>query len=856
VDDKEVNHNEVNHREVNDQEDISVAIEVPRRWHARFIAGPRSHAEQPGPAPYFRREFEAGAGLLQARLHVTALGVVEVHLNGAGVGDEVLCPGWTSYRHRLEVSSHDVTSSVLEGRNAVGAVVGEGWAVGRIGFAGQRALWSDRPAAFVQLELDYGDRTELVCSDEHWRTSTGAWLADGIYDGETYDARLTPRGWAESGFDDTEWEPVHLVEWDRGTLESREAPPIRRTQELPANGVFISPGGATVVDFGQVLSGRVRVRVEGPAGTEVTIRHCELLVGGEPEFETNRTAAATDRYVLRGNGTEVWEPAFTFHGFRYAVVEGWPGEPGEIGPDAFTAVVVHTDMEKTGWFETSDERLNRLHENVVWSFRGNAVGIPTDCPQRDERLGWTGDINAFGPTAAFLYDVRNFLASWLADLAAEQREQGNVPMVVPDVTRLLPSTPTALWGDVAVSLPWTLFVEYGDLHALRCHYPSMKAFVESVVPLLDESGTWTRGFQFGDWLDPDAPPENPRLAKTETGLVATAYFCRTLDQMASAARVLGHHDDEARCASLRERVAAGFRREWVTPSGRIANETQTAYSLAICFGLLGPEQEQHAGDRLAELTFKAGYHIGTGFAGTPWLLPALSRTGHTDVAYQVLTQTTPPSFLYPVTMGATTIWERWDSVLPDGTLNSTGMTSLNHYALGAVADWLHRVVGGIEPVEPGYRRCRIAPQPGRDLTWARTAHDTTHGRIQVSWEATKDRRAVRVEVPPGVEAEVVLPDHADGLVAVVGTGMHEWEYAPAPGSADGYPLDTPFSVLRADPETWERVAAVVNQLVPGVDNLIDYVEQQHPHLQSMLEDMGDRPDLEQDFRQALAHRRP
>ncbi len=709
---------------------MPTAVEVPSEWHVSFVAGPQSHSERPGPAPYFRREFEVGAGLRQARLHVSALGVVDVSLNGAQVGDEVLCPGWTSYRHRIIVSSHDVTSSVAEGRNAVGAVVGEGWAVGRIGFAGMRVLWSDRPAAFVELELDYGDRRELVCSDERWRTSTGAWLEDGIYDGETYDARLAPDGWAAPGFDDTGWGPVQLVEWDLGTLKPRVAPPIRRTQELPASRVFTSPAGATVVDFGQVLSGWVRLTVAGPAGTEVTLRHCELLVGGEPEFETNRTALATDRYILRGGGPETWEPAFTFHGFRYAVVEGWPGV---VTPDSLTAVVVHTDMERTGWFETSDERLNQLHANVVWSFRGNAVGLPTDCPQRDERLGWTGDINAFGPTAAFLYDVRSFLESWLEDLAAEQQEQGSVPMVVPDVTSLLPSTPTALWGDVAVSLPWTLFVEYGDLNALRRQYPSMKAFVESVVPLLDESGAWTRGFQFGDWLDPDSPPGNPRQAKTETGLVATAYLCRTLDQLCSAARVLGHGEDEEWCAALGVRVRAAFGREWVTPSGRLANETQTAYSLAICFGLLSPEQEQHAAGRLVELTAKAGCHIGTGFAGTPWLLPALSRTGHVDVVYHVLTRTTPPSFLYPLTMGATTIWERWDSVLPDGTLNSTGMTSLNHYALGAVADWLHRVVGGIEPLEPGYRRCRIAPQPGGGLSWARTAHDTVRGRIEVAW---------------------------------------------------------------------------------------------------------------------------
>ena len=751
---------------------------APLPWEGTFIASGASHSERPRPAPYFRREFSVGAGLRRAALHLTALGLVEAHLNATRVGDEVLCPGWTEYTDRLVVSTHDVTRLVRPGRNAIGAVVGEGWAVGRLGWNRRRALWSDRPAAYMQLELHFDDRVEVLSTDDSWRTSTGAVLEDGIYDGETFDARLEPRGWSEPGFDDRAWEPVLPLDRDLASLELRGSAPIRAIETITAREVIQTPGGRTVVDFGQILTGWVRLTVEGPSGTTITLRHCELLVGGEPEFETNRTAAATDRYIIGGRGPETWEPRFTFHGFRYVDVEGWPGD---LSPAALTAVVIHTDMTRTGWFETSDGLLNQLHRNIVWSFRGNAVGVPSDCPQRDERLGWTGDINAFAPTAAYLYDVKDFLASWLVDLAVEQHERGYVPFVVPDVLRgeadqLDMAGPTALWGDVAVSLPWTLYMEYGDVEILRRQYPSMKSFVESVLPLLDESGLWTKGFQFGDWLDPDAPPKEASKAKTEAAIVATAYLCRTLEQLRSSASVLGVKEDEQWCANLRDRVRAAFRQRWMDPSGRFLNETQTAYALGICFGLYDTEQEIPAGDRLAELLRGNDFHIGTGFAGTPWLLHALSRTGHADVAYRTLTQTTPPSFLYPVTMGATTVWERWDAVLPDGSLNSTGMTSLNHYALGAVGDWMHRVVGGIEAVEPGYRRARIAPRPGGGLTWARAAHDTIHGRIEVYWSSEGGSRTIEVSLPGGVDAEVVLPDHPEHLVEVVGGGSHRWDY--------------------------------------------------------------------------------
>jgi alpha-L-rhamnosidase len=821
------------------------AAERESTWQARLVTGPESHAAAGRPAPYFRREFDARRDLRRATLHVTALGVVEAHLNGAVVGDEVLCPGWTSYAHRLVVSTHDVTGLVVPGRNAIGAIVGEGWAVGRLAERGRRNIWSDRPAVFVQLELEYDDDTVVVATDETWRTSAGAVLADGIYDGETHDARLEPHGWDRAGYADDTWHAVSVSERDLGSLVPRTAPPIRRTEELRARAITTSPSGLTVIDFGQVLSGWVRIAVNGPAGTTVTLRHAEVLVDGEPEFETNRTAEATDRYTLAGGGPEMWEPRFTFHGFRYVVVEGWPGE---LSLADITAVVVHSDMTRTGWFETSDERVNQLHRNVVWSWRGNAVGLPTDCPQRDERLGWTGDINAFGSTAAFLYDVRTFLGSWLQDLAAEQRELGVVPWVVPDVLGLA-TGPTALWGDVAVSLPWTLYQEYGDAELLATQYPSMRAFVDSVVPMLDDDGLWSKGFQFGDWLDPDAPAKQPSKAKAETSLVATAYFCRVTDELARAAVVLGEDADEKRYRALHDSVRAAFRREWVTPSGRLSNEAPTTYALAICFALLDPTQEARAGERLARLVRESGHHIKSGFAGTPWLAHALTRTGHLEDAYRLLLQTTPPSFLYPVTMGATTIWERWDAILPDGKVHATGMTSLNHYAFGAIADWLHRVVGGLSAVGPGYRQMRIAPQPGGGLTWASVTHDTVHGRVRVAWRDLGGVRTVEVVIPMGTVAEVILPGHPEGLVETVGGGDHEWRYdAPA---TPRYTLSTPFDVLRADPPVWQAVGAVLGRLYPGVDNLIDYVAESAPDLATALRGLSASRELEQDLLAAI-----
>ncbi|WP_371863658.1 glycoside hydrolase family 78 protein [Cellulomonas soli] len=783
-------------------------------WQAGFIAGPEPSAGG-DPAGYFRREFSVGDHLRRATLHVTALGVVEPWVNGARVGDEVLAPGWTSYRHRVLVSGYDVTGLVAEGANAVGAVVGEGWAVGALTWENRRHNYVDRPALWMQLELEYPDHVELVTSDEQFRVGTGAVRSNGIYAGEDYDARLEPVDWTRAGFDDDGWNAASRVAWDLGALQAHPGPPIRRIEELAPTEIRTGPVGETIVDFGQNISGWVRIRVSGASGDTVTLRHAECLSpSGALETETNRSAAATDRYTLRGGGVEIWEPRTTFHGFRYVEVSGWPGE---VAADDLRAVVVHSDMARTGWFECSDPLVNRLHENAVWSMRDNFVGIPTDCPQRDERLGWTGDINAFAPAASFLYDVRGVLGSWLQDVAAEQTASGTVPWTVPDVLPT-PSSPTAVWSDVAISLPWALYQEYGDLDALRASYPSMVALMAQIEGALDSRDLWSAGFQFGDWLDPDAPADNPAGGKTDSHLVAAAYLCRTTQELSEAATVLGEVADATRYEDLARRVRTAFRREYITESGRVSGESATAYALAIMFGIVEGGQRDKAGERLAELVTTAGHHISTGFAGTPLVTEALSCTGHLADAYELLLQRECPSFLYPVTQGATTIWERWDSILPDGTLNSTGMTSLNHYALGAVVDWLHRVVGGLQRQEPGWRRIRIAPQPGGGLISARAVHETVLGRVVCDWRVVDGRVCVEVVVPDGATAEVVLPLHPEALIEQLGGGRYSWEYAAPGGYGETVELtmDTPIKEIQKQPEVWTEVVAVMRAYFPGV----------------------------------------
>ena len=745
-------------------------------WVARFVGlDDTLESAEMRPSPMLRKAFTLTGEVARARLYVTALGLYEAEINGQRVGDEVLSPGWTSYQHRLRYRAFDVTALLRDGENAIGATLADGWFRGRIGFnEGRTNIYGERLAFLGQLEISYTDgRTEVIASDGTWRTVTGPVLSSGIYDGETYDARLERRGWSSPGFDDRDW--AFASEVDFATeLFAPLGPPVRRIEEVAPRSIGTSPSGRTIVDFGQNLVGRLRLRVTGPAGTTVTLRHAEVLEEGELCTRPLRKAAATDRYVLRGEGLEVWEPRFTFHGFRYAEVGGWPGT---LAAGDVTAVVCHTDLDRTGWFECSDELVNRLHENIIWSMRGNFLDVPTDCPQRAERLGWTGDINVFSPTATFLYDVDGFLASWLRDLEADQHPDGTVPFVIPDVLDGR-SRPTACWGDAVVVVPRVLYDRYGDREAVAQQYESMRRWVELVASVAGEARLWDRGFQFGDWLDPAAPPDRPRDALTDVHLVATACLVHSADLMAEAAALLGREDDVARYRQLAVEVRSAFAHEYVTPAGRLAADTQTAYALALAYDLIPPgEGREHAADRLGRLVHKNEYRIGTGFVGTPLVCDALTDSGQLEMAYRMLLERSCPSWLYPVTMDATTVWERWDSLRPDGSVNTGEMTSFNHYALGAVGDWLHRVVGGLAPGAPGYERILIAPRPGGGLTSASSRLRTPYGLAECSWRRADGELVVSAKVPPNARATVSLPGWA--ATEEVGSGDYEWT-VPSP----------------------------------------------------------------------------
>jgi len=759
---------------------VEVGLLHASDWSAHFISPAweedgtaKPCPAQSRPAPYLRHEFDLRAGIISARLYLTALGVVEAYLNGQRVGEHVLTPGWTAYDQRLRYQTFDVTALLKPGRNTIGALLGDGWFRGRLGFGGGRCnIWGERLALLAQLEIRYADGVlETYGSDADWRAATGAILTSSIYDGETYDARLEPVGWSDAVFDDSAWASVILLPWDLCMLSSPLGPPVRRTATLAPVAITRSPSGKVLVDFGQNLVGRLVIAVQGSAGQTVTLRHAEVLENGELGVRPLRLAEATDHYTLKGQGVETWEPRFTFHGFRYAEVDGWPGE---LRPEDIRAVVLHSDLERTGWFECSDPLLNRLHENVVWSMRGNFLDVPTDCPQRDERLGWTGDLQVFSPTASFLYDSSGFLQSWLQDLAVEQRKlDGAVPHVVPNVLESA-AKGAAAWADAATVVPWTVYQRFGDAGILADQFESMRSWVDYVASLAGETFLWDRGFQFGDWLDPTAPPDKPWQARTDKAIVATAYFAHSAELVSRAAAVLRRAEEERSYAALAAQVKSAFAREYVTPAGRLMCDAETAYALALVFDLLPTDsQRSHAGERLAQLVQESGYHIRTGFVGTPLICDALCQTGHECIAYRLLAQRESPSWLYPVTMGATTIWERWDSMLPDGSINPGEMTSFNHYALGAVADWMHRVIGGLVPLEPGYRRLGIRPHPGGGLTHAEVRHLTPYGLASCSWSIAAAMLTLEVTIPPNTTALVTVPGSAAPPIEV-GSGCWRW----------------------------------------------------------------------------------
>ena len=740
----------------------------PADWKAKWITpNLPEDASKLNPAPFLRKEFSVNKKVESARLYATAMGVYEMSLNGKRVGEEYFTPGWTSYDFRYQYQTYEVTSSLKSGANCIAAILGDGWFRGTMTWGTKRESYGKKLALLAQLVITYKDGSQqIVSSDEQWKSATGPVLMSDIYNGETYDARLEQSGWNDAGFDDKNWKSVTVTEPPKTKLVAPAGPPVKAIEEIKPVKVLKTPAGDTVIDLGQNMVGWVRFRLTAPAGTTVTLRHAEVL-DHDGNFYTENlrsgywvpgAAMQTIRYTAKGQGNEIFQPHFTFQGFRYVAVSGWPGE---VNPQDFTGVVMHSAITRTGSFETSNPILNQLQHNIIWGQKGNFLDVPTDCPQRDERLGWTGDAQVFARTASFNHDTASFYTKWLKDVALDQEDDGAVPFVIPNIlshkTRQ-GAAASAGWADVAVVLPWTVYQSYGDKRILEEQYPSMKGWVEYMRKQAGDKYIWSSGFSFGDWLAFATTNADYPGATTDKDLIQTAYFARSTALLAKTAEVLGKKEDAAEYKSLEEKIKSAFRREFVTPNGRLSSNTQTAYALALAFELLPEAQRAQAAERLAADIKEFG-HLTTGFLGTPVLCQVLSDYGYLDVAYMLLNRTEYPSWLYPVTKGATTIWERWDGIKPDGSFQDPGMNSFNHYAYGAIGEWMYRVVAGIELDEshPGYKHVLIQPQPGGGLTYAKASVDSVYGRVASDWKIADGKFTLTLEVPPNTTATVRLP---------------------------------------------------------------------------------------------------
>jgi alpha-L-rhamnosidase len=734
----------------------------PSAWKASWIEpGLPEDVAKSGPAPMLRREFRLNGTVARARAYVTSRGLYEMHLNGQRVGEDLFTPGWTSFKKRLQYQTYDVTGLLKAGDNAVGVTLGNGWYRGDLP-GRRRNVYGDRLALLVQIDVTYADgRREVVGSDGSWKAASGPILLSEIYHGETYDARLEKPGWSRPGFDDRDWAAVEVADHGKEGLVAPAGPPVRRIEELRPVKILKTPGGDTVVDLGQNMVGWIRLRVAGPAGTTVTLRHAEVLdKQGNFYTENLRVARQTLRYTLKGGGPETFEPHFTFFGARYVAVDGYPGE---LTPESLTGVVIHSDLPKGGELQTSSPLLDQLQHNILWGQKGNFLDVPTDCPQRDERLGWTGDAQVFARTAAFNLDVAAFFTKWMRDLAADQYENGSVPHVIPDVlTRPGNAAAGAAgWADAAVIIPWTMYLTYGDRRLLEEQYSSMARWLGYVRQRAGDDFVWDGDFHFGDWLAYTAPSREARSypgATTGKELIATAFFAHSTDLMQRIARVLGKNEDAARYGEQLSKIKDAFQEEFVTDRGRVGEATQTAYVLGLEFDLLPDALRPVAAKRLAD-EVRTRKHLTTGFLGTPYLCHVLSRYGYLDEAYFLLNREEYPSWLYPVKQGATTIWERWDGQKPDGTFQDASMNSFNHYAYGAIGDWMYRVMAGIEVDEkaPGYKHILVQPRPGGGITSVKASHETPYGKVASAWTTRDGRFELVAEVPPNTRATVRLP---------------------------------------------------------------------------------------------------
>jgi alpha-L-rhamnosidase len=737
---------------------VAVLAEYPQAPWQTF---PASHAVVPQPCPLLRRTFQVDQPVRRATVYVTALGLYELRLNGGKVGRDLLRPGWTDYHTRLAYQTYDVTAAIRQGPNVIGAILGDGWYAGHV--AWMEAFYGRHKRLICQLEIEHEDGSlATIAADDQWRGRYGGTQYADLLHGEAFDARREPSGWDAPGYADGEWSPVTVDDLPATSLEWSPGPPVRRMAEIKPVALTEPAPGCFVFDLGQNLVGWARLKLRAPAGAQVRLQFAEMLnPDGTPYLTNLRSARAIDTFVTRGGGLETWEPRFTFHGFRYVEVQGWPGKPPL---DAVTGIVLHSDMPHSGSFECSSELLNQLQHNIEWGQRGNYLEVPTDCPQRDERLGWTGDAQVFARTGCFNFEAASFFSKWLTDLHDAQDASGFVPDVAP---RTAMGGPSAAWADAALICPWTVWLCYADREVLSRHWDMMTRWLDwqtanSTAHLRPKGG-------YGDWLQLDC--------ETPTDLIQTAFYAYGAQLAAEVAGVLDKAAEQQRYAALAAAIRTAWRARFVDGAGRIEGDTQCGYALALAFDLLPEPERPPAAARLVELLAARDGLISTGFVGTPYLCHVLTRFGYLAQAYALATEERYPSWGYSIRHGATTMWERWDGWTAERGFQTPGMNSFNHYAYGAIGSWLYQVVAGLEidPQVPGYRRLIVRPRPGGGLSWARASLDTLHGRAACGWRLDGELLKVELTVPCNTTAQVWLPGREEAVE--VGAGRHEFSVA-------------------------------------------------------------------------------
>ncbi len=702
------------------------------------------------PAPYLRKDFSIGESVKRATVYATALGFYQLYINGKRVGDDFFTPGWTDYNKRIYYQTYDVTDLLKPGAgNAIGAILAEGWYAGNVGSRGQN-IYGSQLRLKAQIHIVYGNGDEQVVStDETWKASDGPIREADMQDGETYDARLEMTGWSESGFNDASWKNVVSTDGVKALIQAYPGIPVRKTREVTPISVTEPKPGVFIYDLGQNFAGCARLKASGNAGTKIVLRFGEMLDSDGLLYTTNlRGARVIDTYILKGGAEEIWEPDFTYHGFRYVEITGYPGKPGM---DAITGVVMQSGLAETSTFATSMPLLNRLYSNIVWGQRSNYFEVPTDCPQRDERLGWMGDAQVFVRTASYNMDIAPFFTKWMVDVEDGQRADGAFTDVAPAVLTGVSSA----WADAGVICPWTIYNVYGDKRIVEKHYKSMERWIDFQKQRSGNNLSFIGGY--GDWLNVNQP--------TDKGLISTAYYGRSVDLLAQMARAIGRKEAAEKHNKLYRGIGKAFTGYFMASDGKISGDTQTGYLLALNFGLIPDKLRKHAAAHLVDGIKNRDWSLATGFLGCSMLLPTLTEVGRTDVAYRLLTNRKYPSWGYSIDQGATTTWERWNSYTKENGFGDPGMNSFNHYAYGAVGEWMFSTLAGIDMEEPGYKRILIHPRPGGGLTWAEASYNSIRGLIAVSWKFRDNDVTLDVTIPANTVATVYVPAGSEADVA-------------------------------------------------------------------------------------------